>query len=447
MTTRQRQKTDPLEREIESALQPGVFVPDGASFSFTSGLEKAAGVLASRAQTEPARATSLYEAFYAGCLGKAEEVDDSSGSFGHFAGELLCGWVKARQALGADADETSARLIARMDQDPYGFCYQLEKELAHAFDSAGLSSFVAQVRARFDAATAATPASERPFHEQPEFICRWSAAMLRTLFRERGQFAAYRDLAEETGVTAQDCQELATMLLARRKAGEALSWVERGIELDQKTASGTSARFDLARLKRELLTKLGRGPEAREAAWSEYLRSPNKYTYVELMRFVPRTDRAACHEEAMSSAATARLDSLIELLLHTKELPRLAELIERSLEADLEHVSHYTTEPAARKLEKSRPGLAARLWRAQGMRIVNAGKSKYYDAALANFERAKHCYERAGLLAQWEATVADMRGRHHRKVGLMSDFNQLVAGHGPSTRPSFLKQAKARWGL
>ncbi|HOY59313.1 MAG TPA: hypothetical protein PK640_14420 [Verrucomicrobiota bacterium] len=83
------------------------------------------------------------------------------------------------------------------------------------------------------------------------------------------------------GRRCQDCQVLATLSLARRKADEALSWVERGIELDQQTPSGT----------------------------------------------------------------TARLDSLIELLLHTKELPR------------------------------------------------------------------------------------------------------LVAGHGPSTRPSFLKRAKARWGL
>ena len=42
------------------------------------------------------------------------------------------------------------------------------------------------------------------------------------------------------------------------------------------------------------------------------------------------------------------------------------------------------------------PELAARLWRAQGMRIVDAKKSKYYDAALSNFERARNCYLRAG---------------------------------------------------
>jgi hypothetical protein len=44
-------------------------------------------------------------------------------------------------------------------------------------------------------------------------------------------------------------------------------------------------------------------------------------------------------------------------------------------------------------------GTAARLWRAHGMCIVKAGKSKYYDAAISDFERARRCYARAGLAA------------------------------------------------
>jgi hypothetical protein len=56
-------------------------------------------------------------------------------------------------------------------------------------------------------------------------------------------------------------------------------------------------------------------------------------------------------------------------------------------------------------LEKGHPDLAARLWRAPGMRIANAKKSKYYDAALSNFERARDCYQRAGLAVEWEQIV------------------------------------------
>jgi hypothetical protein len=79
------------------------------------------------------------------------------------------------------------------------------------------------------------------------------------------------------------------------------------------------------------------------------------------------------------------------------------------------------------------------------MRIVNAKKSEYYEAALANFERAQHCFERAGLADQWQRIVKQMRLDHHRKVGFMTGFEEVVAGSGASRRPSFLQRAKARW--
>ena len=66
--------------------------------------------------------------------------------------------------------------------------------------------------------------------------------------------------------------------------------------------------------------------------------------------------------------------------------------------------------------------------------------------ALTNFDRAKRCYEKAGLTAEWEKTVNQLRTEHHRKTGFMSGFEDLVAGSGPSDRPSFLERAKTRWG-
>src|SRR3989442_12048132 len=137
--------------------------------------------------------------------------------------------------------------------------------------------------------------------------------------------------------------------------------------------------------------------------------------------------------------------SLIELLLETKELERLADLVGRTGNNALENLSHYSTEPAAKKLERIRPDIAARLWCAQGMRIVNAKKSKYYDAALSNFERGQRCFERAGLINQWQRIVKKVRFDHHRKVGFMVGFEEIVGGSGPSRRPSFLQRAKTRW--
>src|ERR1700690_401639 len=100
MKTRPRSKADPIEREIERALHPGAFIRDRECYSFVSELEKLAVTVEWMIATDPARAVELYETFLAGCHAKADELDDSSGSFGQFAQDIICGWIKARQASG-----------------------------------------------------------------------------------------------------------------------------------------------------------------------------------------------------------------------------------------------------------------------------------------------------------------------------------------------------------
>jgi len=445
MRRKPRTNTDPIEQEIEQAFNPGAFIPDRECFSFVRNLDDVAAKIAKVTSSDPARAVTLYETFLAGCYEKIEELDDSSGSFGQLVEDLYCGWVKARQANHADPDETASRLLCWMDDDDYGFCYGLEKELTKGFDKAGLAAFVKQIRGRFDGAAKQPPTTDGTFKNRPEHIRRHWGEALRTLYVAQKDVAAYVALAEETGLTAQDCHAIAMILVTRRKLAEALAWVNRGVDLNQKTPHGSIAGHDLARLKRELLTRLGRGNEALDAAWTDYREHPSTDTYDELMKFVPKTERPQWHKKAIAAARGADLRSIMELFLATKEMVRLCELVRQSEDRALESLSHFTTEPVARKLEKTAPDLAARLWRAQGMRIVNAKKSKYYDAALSNFESAKHCFERAGLAAEWEKTVAQVRADHQRKTGFMPGFESLVAGSGPSDEPSFLERAKARW--
>ena len=79
------------------------------------------------------------------------------------------------------------------------------------------------------------------------------------------------------------------------------------------------------------------------------------------------------------------------------------------------------------------------------MRIVNAGKSKYYHAALDNIEQAKKCYARAELEADWEAVAADIRERHYRKKGFMVGFDAILSNARKQVEPTFLERAKTRW--
>ena len=132
MTTRRPARQDPLEVAIEVALQPGRFIAYRAGRDFVSSLEEVAGQLKPLVRTDTRRVVGLYETFLAGGYEKAEELDDSSGNFSTLIASLYCGWIRARQAASADADETARLLLGRMQNDPYGFTSTLERDAVKA---------------------------------------------------------------------------------------------------------------------------------------------------------------------------------------------------------------------------------------------------------------------------------------------------------------------------
>jgi hypothetical protein len=99
MSTRDRRRGDRTEQAIEAALQPGRFISHGAVSSFLDGLEEVAAHIAALVRPSPSRAVTLYETFIAGCYEKAEELDDSSGSFGSF---VETEWEQVVRAVRAD---------------------------------------------------------------------------------------------------------------------------------------------------------------------------------------------------------------------------------------------------------------------------------------------------------------------------------------------------------
>ena len=165
------------------------------------------------------------------------------------------------------------------------------------------------------------------------------------------------------------------------------------------------------------------------------------------MTFVPHAERPSWHDRAIAAALDGdhHLPAVIELLLHTKETGRLGQLAARTSDISLEGVGHHTAEQAGAALEPGHPGEAARIWRTAGMRILKAGKSKYYGAALRYFEHAKRCYQQAGQSAQWRQVIDEVYAQHSRKTSFLPGFDEVVTGTGPAPQPSFLDQAKTRW--
>jgi hypothetical protein len=152
---------------MEVALQSGQFIGYNRMWSFVSGLEVVEKDLAKLVRDDAPRAVKLYETFLAGCYEKTEEIDDSSGNFGMFVDGLFCGWVKARQKTKANPQETAERLLAWMEDDPYGYAYQLERHVAKVLNKSGLKAFAETIRARFELAA---QAGQSYLHEVQQFL-------------------------------------------------------------------------------------------------------------------------------------------------------------------------------------------------------------------------------------------------------------------------------------
>ncbi|AOY57786.1 DUF6880 family protein [Desulfococcus multivorans] len=441
MSPAKRKQTDPLEKAIEAALSPGRFISYNAAWSFVEDVQGVADDIGKICRKEPERAARLYEIFIAACHEKADEIDDSSGDFGMLVEELFQGWIKARQCANFDPDETAISLISWMEDDPYGFCHDLERGVVEVLDKKGLAAFIQQIRAKFESAPIRDDEEKRFSGYERR---RWDG-VLKTLLAAQQNVDDYIALCDQTGFEAKDCIAIAKIYKSRRRPEDALSWVERGLKIARADIRTSHEEHELGELKRVMLARIGRTEDALQSAWSEFEAHPSTFTYKELMRYVPGEERTDWHQKAMSSAEKGDLSSLIELWLVHKEFDRLVSYLHRITDDELEDLSHYRTEPLARKLERSHPNVSARVYRALCMRIVNADKSKYYDAALGHIERAKKCYTKANLDADWQAVVADVRKRHFRKKGFMAGFEDIVTGAPKKVEPSFLERAKARW--
>ncbi len=439
MTPRKRKQIDPLEQAIEAALSPGTFISYGAASSFVDDVQDVANDIVKIIKREPERAALLFETFIGACHEKADEIDDSSGDFGMLVEDLFLDWIKSRQAANHDPDETAKFLLSWMEVDPFGFCHNLDRQVVKVLDKKGLDAFVGQIRAKFESAPSL---DEKRF---PGYTRRRWAGALKTLLAGQRNVEAYIAICEQTELDAKDCLAIAKIYQSRRRPEEALTWVERGLAIARSDNQRSIEDHELHEMERALLAKIGRPGDALQSAWSEFEAHPSTFTYKELMCYVPVKEKKTWHQKAMESSEKGNLDSQIELWLKKKEIDRLVSRLHRATAKDLEALSHYTAEPLAYKLERSHPDITARVYCALCMRVINAGKSKYYDAALDNIERAKKCYAKAGLNDEWRAVVADVRQRHFRKKGFMAGFEEIVSGAPKNVEPPFLERAKARW--
>ena len=139
--------------ELEKALDLGEFVSYNRSWDFVQSLEEVKhkiDALVKEGQAE--RAVSLYELFLSGCYEKADEIDDSGGNLGMFFENLFCAWINARQKAKYDPAETVQNILKWMDNDNYGFCYEIERDMVKVLNKESMRLFEAAIKSRFEKA-------------------------------------------------------------------------------------------------------------------------------------------------------------------------------------------------------------------------------------------------------------------------------------------------------
>ena len=425
---------------MDRALSPGRFIRYRQGASFVRGLRGVARDLERRVEAGHAdQAADLYRTFIGACHEKAREMDDSGGELGQFVQDLFVAWLRAQQAAAIPAPEAIQALVSWMDHDEFGFCYEIEREVAPAMGPEYLAHFVAVARFRL----AGSPPDDGSVGGAPR---RQWTAILRTLLAAQGDADGYRRHCEASGgVTAADCDALAEIHERAGRLEAALAWVERGRGASRSGATGSLAAHELYERHLSLLQRLGRADEALAEVWTHFARDPSSYGYDELMERAPAAEKASWHERAVAVAEAARLRASMETLLKAGEPGRLAHRLQHEPDHELRELDPYAISPVARALERSQPAAAARLHRIAAENILDEAVSRQYGHALRHLERARECYHASGQEAAWAELVEHLRRQHRRKIRFMPGLERVARGEpARPPRPSLVAQAKRR---
>ena len=251
---KKRKKSDPFISVLEGALDLGEFISYNRSWDFVRDLvdvKLKIDDLVKNGQAD--RAVRLYEIFLSGCYEKADEIDDSGGNLGMFFEDLFCAWINARQKAKYDPEKTVQYILSWMDNDDYGFCYEIEKDMVKVLNKKSVKLFETAIKSRFEKAFAKVDQKKcKQIFDYPWEVLK-NVSILKVIYVELKDTNAYLALCEKTGTTPKDCENIANIYKVKRKYQDALNWVEKGLKLEKKERWGNESGFGLTELQQAVL--------------------------------------------------------------------------------------------------------------------------------------------------------------------------------------------------
>jgi hypothetical protein len=435
-----------IVRQIESALRLGRYVGWKERHGFFAEVQLAKTPIDNlRSAGKQTEAIQLYEIFLAGSFVKADEVDDSCGDMADWIRLLMTDIVETRQESCEAPTRIAAKIIEWCDKDRCGFTDHFDQVLFAIGKPETIMAHRALLEERSLRKLSAL--KNQGVVEAQKFLSDTTIKdfdWLKAIYLHQKDVEAYLRISEAFGLMPDDFEKVALILQERGECREALNWAERGLAL--KSEDGDRYRYvsgdGLATLRRSLLMKLGRQPEAFSSAWAEFEAHPSVRTYREVAEYVAPSQSKACYEKVRRHilSAETRIDNIFDFLTKYNEHELLQDFIERTDEERLEKVAYTTLKETAKALEGTAPLAAAKLYKAEAIQILSRAKAKAYHYALENLAKVKELYESNGCGSNWNALAVELQAQHKRKSSFIGEFNAIVAGTARPKKMNFLER-------
>lgn len=372
-------------------------------------------ITGSLAAASPRDAVAQIRLFLDLAGGVFERSDDSSGALGTVFREAGADLGRLWMALPDRDSHTLAReVLALWDADGYGVTDGLLDAASPALDPEGRAELKRLLQDRLAALPPEAARGElRGWRGRGEIS--WRLGQLADL---DGDVDAYIAAAEQGGSAENHAGDIAERLLARGRAEETLTWLDRG---GAGRHAGEELRY--AELRVAALAALGRADEAQALRWSVFERWLSAEHLRAYLRGLPDFDDVEAEERAIAYAlAHESRDQALAFLVAWPNLEAANRLV-RAHHKELDGRDYGRLRPAADALVERYPAAASLLHRRLAEDVLQRAASRYYQYAardvLAAAALAPLLLDENGLESH-AAFMARLRREHPRKAAFWS---------------------------
>jgi hypothetical protein len=297
-----------------------------------------------------------------------ERSDDSDGVIGDAIAAAVgdCGRAWAGVAE-RDPKMLAAEVLDLFTTDAYGARGEVIIAFAAALGTAGLDELEHMARERLD--------------HRPAGKLQYLASALKNIADARGDVDGYIEAQRLAGSEDAAVKEIAERLVAVGRLEEALRWAER-------TDVRTFERENIARLKVDILDRLGRAEDAQAARWSIFATSLSSDILAEYLGRLPEVSKGEGRQMAIT-AARGHPDVYRALQLLAGLAPDIAaELVHHRL-GEIQGEVYFVLRPVADRLAETHPVAAILLYREMADAVLRRGQSLQYDHAVRDLIAAE----------------------------------------------------------